>query len=249
MLRWIGILLRALVVLLIALVAAVTAMRLAIHGREVRVPNLVGLDPQKAEQLAIANGLILSIGDKFYSADVPEGKIISQAPEPNAKVRRGWNVRVAQSLGPQRVAVPNVVGESMRAAEINLTRRGLEIGSTAELHLDAATEDVILAQDPSPDAARMASPKVNLLVADAPEPASYVMPSFTGHTAAEAAFTLEKAGLQKPVLARAVQPADAGTPPAKPVPQDAMMNMTIAHQSPEPGKRVTPDSVIRFEVR
>ena len=104
----------ALVMLTVAMVSALTAMRLAIHGREVAVPKLIGLSQSAAETTANTSGLILDIENKFYSNDVPEGKILSQLPVPGSRVRRGWRVRAAQSLGPQRTEIPNVVGQSAR---------------------------------------------------------------------------------------------------------------------------------------
>ena len=48
---------------------------------------------------------LLEVERQYYSPQIPEGRIMSQLPLPGAKVRRGWQVRVAQSLGPQRVAL------------------------------------------------------------------------------------------------------------------------------------------------
>ena len=70
--------------------------------------------------MADAGGFQMDIERQYYSATVPEGKILSQLPPPGTQVRRGWQIRVAQSLGPQRVEIPNVLGESQRAAEINI---------------------------------------------------------------------------------------------------------------------------------
>src|SRR5436305_7687914 len=106
---------RSLILLLIALFSALAAMRFAIHGREVRVPNLKGLTVLQAQEMANQTGLIVTVDDKFYSSYVPEGKIINQAPAANSKVRRGWRVRVAESLGEQRVVVPDLVGQTERA--------------------------------------------------------------------------------------------------------------------------------------
>src|SRR3954465_12692434 len=116
----------ALVLLLVAAISGLTAMRFAIHGREATVPKLVGLTPADARRDAAGNGLLLTIENRFYSAEIPEGRILSQVPPAGERVRRGWQVRVAESLGPQRHVIPNVVGESQRVAEINLRRRGLD---------------------------------------------------------------------------------------------------------------------------
>ena len=53
--------LTALVLVVVALVSAVTTMRFAIHGQEVQVPALVGLSPSEAERTAAGLGLQIEI--------------------------------------------------------------------------------------------------------------------------------------------------------------------------------------------
>jgi len=47
-------LLLALVLMTVALISALTAMRLAIHGREVAIPKVVGMSPAEAERAGAA---------------------------------------------------------------------------------------------------------------------------------------------------------------------------------------------------
>ena len=51
----------ALVLLVVALVSALTAMRFAIHGREVAVPDLVGKTPAEARRIADSGGFQMDI--------------------------------------------------------------------------------------------------------------------------------------------------------------------------------------------
>src|SRR6202789_3740440 len=125
----------ALVLVVVALVSALTAMRFAIHGQEVQVPAIVGLSPAEAERSVAGLGLQIDIERQYYSPRIPEGRIMTQLPLPGTKVRRGWQLRVAQSLGPLRVVIPDVSGQSEHAAELNLRRRGLELVSTAEVQI------------------------------------------------------------------------------------------------------------------
>ena len=102
----------ALVLVIVAMISGLTAMRLAIHGQEVTVPAIVGLAPADAERAVTAQGLQMTIERQYYSAQIPEGRVMSQLPVPGTKVRRGWQVRVAQSLGRTRVTIPDVTGVS-----------------------------------------------------------------------------------------------------------------------------------------
>src|ERR1700679_2840056 len=169
-------LLLALVLMTVALISALTAMKLAIHGREVAIPELVGLSPLDAERAVAALGLQVVIERQFYSPDIAEGKIMTQMPPPGTKVRRGWSVRVAQSLGRQRVAIPDVTGGSERVAELNVLRRGLSLGSVAHISLPDEPPDHVISQNPPPNASGVSAPKISLLVSDGAEPSAFVMP-------------------------------------------------------------------------
>ncbi len=116
-LRWLSI---ALVLLLVFLAAALFAMRFAIHGREVRVPRLTNLTPAEAERAANADGLITFIDSRYYSNEVPKGRIVFQMPPANASVRRGWKIQLAESLGPQHAAVPNLDAKDFSSPRIGL---------------------------------------------------------------------------------------------------------------------------------
>jgi beta-lactam-binding protein with PASTA domain len=213
-----------LVLLLVFAFSALSAMRFAIHGRETVVPKLTGLTTAEAERLAQANGLLLQVENRFYS-DVAAGRIVSQLPAEGARVRRGWPVRVAESLGAQRRTIPNVVGASRRAAEINLRRRGLDIAAEATVALPGAEPESVVAQSPAPEV-EASSPSVQLLVATAGD-AQFVMPDFSGRPLAEALRVLQQAG-----FGNVKASAAAGA---------------VAHQSPAAGQRVTPSSAVYLE--
>src|SRR5690242_1802736 len=170
----------ALVLVIVAIVSAVTAMRFAIHGQEIAVPTLVGLLPAEAEKAVAGAGLQMSIERQYYSPQVAEGRIMSQLPLPGTKVRPGWQIRVAQSLGPTRVAIPDVTGQSEHAADLNIRRRGLDVASMAEVPAPGIPADQVLAQSPPANASQVAAPKISLLTTAPPQPQAFVMPSFVG---------------------------------------------------------------------
>jgi eukaryotic-like serine/threonine-protein kinase len=252
MLRFIKLLTRSLFLLLIALFSALAAMRLAIHGREVRVPSVKGMSAFQAQQTANASGLIVSIQDKFYNAEVPVGSVISQSPAAGAHVRRGWRVRVAESLGPPRASVPDLTGQTTLAAMRNLRQRGLELGTVAGVPVQNAIPDEIVAQVPAPNAPDVTSPLVNVILAQPPSKPEYVMPNFVGRQLAEAKDKIAKAGLQIASLTEAPQipeEAGAGTPAAAPAPRLRVpISGKIAAQSPPPGSRVTAETPIKLQV-
>jgi len=245
----------ALVLVIVAMVSGLTAMRFAIHGQEVAVPPLVGLTPAEAERAVAGLGLQVSIERQYYSPQIPEGRIMSQLPLPGTKVRRGWQLRVAQSLGPTRVAIPDVTGESEHAAELNIRRRGLDVSSLAQVETDGIPADQVLAQSPRADATQVVAPKISLLVTSAPEKQTFVMPSFVGQALGSVSQTLQDSGFKlgsvtvaapenPPASDANAAPVQETPPPAQPTPSSV-----IVSQTPGAGQRVVLGSVVNFEVR
>lgn len=239
-----------LVLLIVALVSALTAMRLAIHGHEVVVPKLVGMTPVEAERAVVASGLRVDVERQYYSLTVPEGSIVSQIPLPGTKVRRGWQVRVAQSLGPQRIAIPDVTGQTTRAAEINIQRRGLDIGAMAIIRIPNASADQVLSQTPPPNASGVSAPRISLLITATADQPAYVMPNFVGQPLGSVTKILQDAGMQLGTVtvtsAGQTSPDQpSATPAVAPTPSPASL---IVAQNPAAGQKITAGSAVNFEV-
>ncbi len=242
--RFFRYLVRVLVLVVVFMASALTAMRFAIHGRQTAIPKLVGMAPLQAERLLADHGLVLERGDRFFSSDVPEGRIMSQAPPPGLTVRRGWRVRVAESMGPQRVVIPDLVGGSERAAEINIRRRGLELGSIASATIPGGPVDQIVAQSPPANAVNVSEPKISVLVAAPEERMSYVMPDLVGRSEDDAINAIVGAGLKVSNIASQPLPANenpATEPPAPP-------SRTVVRTIPTAGQRVYEGQGIGLEV-
>ncbi len=221
--RFFNVVLTAMAMLVIFLLSAFIAMRLAIHGREVEVPNLAGLTLQEASSKAAHLGLSLRLENKFYSADVPSGHILGQFPAPGATVRSEWTIRVTESIGPQQVSIPDVTGQSERPASLTLRRSSLELGTVATI---AAPGDpgIVLAQTPPPDASGVDRPRVSLLMSQpaSATPQAFVMPQLTGLSLSAAFSRTNAAGLR-------ISSAEEPTQPAKPMTPSA--NAPAASQS------------------
>lgn len=245
----------SLVLLIVALISAVTAMRFAIHGREVAVPKLIGLTPVEAERALTASGLQVVIERQYYSADIPEGKIMMQVPDPGSKVRRGWQVRVAQSLGPQRVAIPDVRGDTSRAAQMTIQRRGLDLASTAAVPITGVAPDQVVGQSPPPNASGVSAPRISLLVATSPDAPAFVMPNFVGQPLGDATRNLQAAGMKlgtvrntTPDQSQPATPTDATAAKPQPPASTPAPDSLILSQTPPAGQKIAAGSAVSFEV-
>jgi len=238
-----------LLLVVVALVAALVTMHFAIHGAEVQVPALKGMTVADARSETAGLGLNLDVDNRYYSADVAAGHILSQSPVPGTVVRREWRVRVAESLGPQSVDVPDTVGTDERVASLELRRAGMEVGEIARLPYARAAAGTVLAQDPPAHSQGIDQPSVSLLVAAPDDEASdgYAMPDLTGLPLGSAQAMLAKVGLKSAppsFVYVPIAPLGNGIAapklPAKPG--------TILSQSPAAGSRVDQDTRVTLTV-
>jgi len=235
---------RLMVLLIVFMASALTAMRFAIHGRQSTIPKVVGMTPLQAERALSDRGLAMEHGDRFFSSDVPPGRIMSQAPAPGDQVRRGWRVKVAESMGPQRVVIPDLIGGSERASEINIRRRGLELGAVATATIPNAPTDQIVAQSPPANATNVSAPKISILLAAPEERNSFVMPDLAGRSEDDAVNAIVNAGLKVGRIA-SQQPPAAGSDADNAVPSGTRM---VVKTYPGAGQRVWEGQAISLEV-
>ncbi|HEY8996291.1 MAG TPA: PASTA domain-containing protein [Edaphobacter sp.] len=260
--RFFNLVLGGLAMIVVAMISAFLAMRLAIHGREVKVPDLAHMTISEASRKASSMGLRLQLENKFYSPNVPAGQVLAQFPAPGTVVRRQWPVRVTQSLGTQQVSVPDLSGQGERSVSINLKRLDLELGTVAHL-ASAGPENVVIAQTPLPNAQGIDRPRVSILLSEAAEGGeadSFVMPSLVGQTVSGAFARTAAAGLRivsaedVTPSASPVTPAPAATAvPAVPHPAVAMPVVTptpgiVAAQSPLAGHKVMKGDQVRLSI-
>jgi len=243
-----------LVVLMLAMLAmlsAITTMHFAIHGAEVKVPSFKGLTVAEAMEKAAAAGLNSTVDNHFYSVEVPAGRVVSQSPAAGTVVRREWRVRLTESLGPQRVAIPNLTGMDQRLATIQVRRAGLEVGTVAEMPDAYAPTGTVIAQNPASGAAGVERPVVSLLTAAQPLDVSggVVMPDFTGQPFSAVSVAITRAGLKVGQVKTAPTTVpDVASPGSGQAPQPPVPIGTVLSQNPPPGHRVDATMPIEFTV-
>src|SRR6185369_8782457 len=180
-----------------AFLSAITAMRIAIHGREVTMPNLVGKNVSEANGLLRSRGLVLRVADRVYS-DSPINLVVRQTPGAGLLMKESQQVHVVLSLGQRQLQIPLLEGNSLRASRIELLRAGLQVGEVSAVTMPSKPADEVVIQTPRPGAGA-ATPRVDVLVSQGAREASYVMPHFVGMTETDAQHRLDAAGLRRKV--------------------------------------------------
>jgi serine/threonine-protein kinase len=172
-----------------AFLSAITAMRIAIHGRETTMPNLVGRNVAEASQALRSKGLLLRVADRVYS-DLPINEVVRQTPPPGMLMKVSQQAHVVLSLGQKQLEIPSLEGGTLRVSRIELLREGLQVGEVSTVNLPEDPPDKVLLQNPKPGRLA-ATPKVDVLISAGPREASYVMPYVVGLTELEALKRLD----------------------------------------------------------
>jgi beta-lactam-binding protein with PASTA domain len=180
-----------------AFLSAITAMRIAIHGRETTMPNLVGKDVAEASKALRSKGLILRVADRVYS-DVPINQVVRQTPPPGMLMKVAQQAHVVLSLGQRQLEIPQLEGNTLRVSRIELLRGGLQVGEVSTINLPDRPADTVMIQNPK-QGHGAATPKVDVLVSGGAKEAAYVMPYFIGLNEVEVQRRLDQASLHRKV--------------------------------------------------
>ena len=213
--------------------SALFTMRVVLASRDVAVPALTGRTLREAEYLVAPRGLALRIEGRRHDPGVPAERVVAQEPPPGATLKAHRAVRLWLSLGPKRVSVPRVEGESIRTARAALEQAGVPLARAIEVR-DQAPEGTVLVQRPPPGEADLESDGASLLVSRGPRDVSYVMPDLIGRDARAVLDALERAGLKVADVRYRSYP---GVAPG-----------IVLRQSPPAGQRVSSRAALSLDV-
>ena len=180
-----------------AFLSAITAMRIAIHGREVTMPNLVGKNVTEANSLLQSRGLVLRVADRVYN-ELPINAVVRQSPPPGMLMKVSQQAHVVLSLGQRQLQIPLLEGNSLRASRITLLRANLQVGEVSDITSADVPADTVMLQTPRPGAGA-STPRVDFLVSGGPRETAYVMPHLVGLNEADAQRRLDVSGLRRKV--------------------------------------------------
>lgn len=214
-----------------AFLSAITAMRIAIHGREVNMPNLVGKTVSEASTLLRSHGLILHVADRIYS-DLPINVVVRQAPPPGMLMKVSQQANVILSLGQRQLQIPLLEGNSLRASRIELLRSGLQVGEVSGIAMPDDPADTVILQTPLPGAGA-ASPRVDVLVSNGPREPAFVMPHLVGLKDTDAQQRLDAGGIHCKVNLLSAPQWPHGA---------------VIDQTPLAGLRITPSTTVELTV-
>ncbi len=206
--------------------------RVVLLGNEVVIPPVAGLEMAEAEGRLTGMGLRPASAAGRHHPAVPGGRVLEVSPPVGMSVKAGRRIHLTPSLGGLDRKVPDVVGLSLRMAEISLSASGLRVRELREAATNLVPPGQVLALSPQAGTDAPATSDVALLVSRLRTPTPFAMPDLRGRDGAEAAAWLRGNGF------RVDQQTSDGSG----------RSGSVLEQRPSPGEPVWPGSEISLTV-
>jgi len=197
----------------------------------IAVPELVGR-PQ-AEAAARLDALGLHVGQVQHQSDpsIPADAVVACTPRPGTRVEPGSAVDLVVSTGPERVAVPPVVGAPEATARDLLKQRNLVVGEITRPTSETVAKGVVIASLPAPGEFVVPGSRVDLQISSGPAPVP--VPNVVGKTLAEATASISEK----------LTVGQTTTAPSAQYPEGSVIS-----SNPPAGKEVAPGSPVDLVV-
>ncbi len=223
---------------ILSLVAAVSinwAMKGAIHyKKDIAVPDLVGKSLTEALEILSSSNLGLKKEGAEFNEAVPQGTILRQQPPSGLTVREGKIIQVMVSQGGQTITIPNLVGQSLRAAEISLRTNFLSLGEINSRPSLKFQKDTIVEQQPEAGAKTTKNSLVHITLSNGPPSnGTILMPDFIGKKWEDVQIWEEKLSIE----------TERNQDPSSSMGRD-----TIVNQEPIPDTQLSSDAKVKFTV-
>lgn len=216
-----------LIVLLVLMLTAIAALAgwYLTEGRFTATPALTALPQTEAATVAQQEGLQIDFVDRF-SETVAPGMVIDTDPVAGTKVPDGGSITAVVSKGPERYAMPKVVGLTQASAAAAIKEASLTLGTVSQSFSAKVAKGVVLSASYAPGAQLKSGSTVELTVSKGPQPIKIT--DYTGTSGAAAEKALRAAGFK-------VKITSANS--------DTVAKGTVISQSPDKGTGFKGDTV------
>ncbi|MDR3071824.1 MAG: PASTA domain-containing protein [Endomicrobium sp.] len=163
-------------------------MTALIHSKkEIKTPDIVGKSLYDALEELSSKGFGLKKEGEEINEGIPAGIILRQNPPAGMIVRVGKIIKITISQGGKIVYVPDLVGQTIRSADIALRYSTLVMGEVLKKFSIVMEKGVIISQDIAAGTKVDKDSVVNVVVSDGfPPEGMILMPDFINKNVEEA---------------------------------------------------------------
>ena len=161
-------------------------------GSRIVVPSTIGGTYDEAISALNPLGLTNVVVEKRFDEDIPSGKIIQSRPPGGGRVDAGGSIILIISKGPERFTAPTLVGLTPKAAQLEITKTPLRVGTTTLIYSTKIPKGFIVTSNPKPGMALKRDTPINLVVSKGVE--TIPLTSYLGKSGEAALNELTDAG-------------------------------------------------------
>jgi beta-lactam-binding protein with PASTA domain len=196
---WVNILVALVGIFILLLLFALSLNALTHHGESLTVPSVTGKKLPDVQSELDAKGFEIVIQDSVYYDSLPPLTIIKQVPEADAVVKVNRTIYITiNRVVPPDIDMPNLVGYSLRNAEMTLRNLGLRLGDTTsrpDFAKNSVLEQSFNGSPIAPGTKIRVGSTISLVVGSGVGNEDMLVPTLVGLTYAEARILAEAQGL------------------------------------------------------
>jgi eukaryotic-like serine/threonine-protein kinase len=209
---WFNILVALLIVILLFIIFMLSLNWITKHGVYKKVPSVTGKNINDVVKQLDEAGFELVLQDSVYYDSLPRGIVIKQVPEADqvVKVNRTVYVIINRFVAPD-ISMPNLVGFSLRNAELSLKNLGLKIGDTTykpDFAKGSILEMSLNGKELKPGDKIKVGSVIDLVIAGGQGEETMSVPKLVGMSYAEAKILAEANGLSIIPIANGITDID-----------------------------------------
>ena len=161
----------------------------------VKVPDVVGLTEDEAQDLLNEKGLGMRVVSREESDKYDEGTVCEQDVEAGEKVAKNTQIKVVVSSGlvGEEIEVPDVTDEEEDAAQKELTKAGFTKVTSSYEYSDTVDEGCVISTTPAAKSKATADTEIKMIVSKGAQ--KIEVPAVTGKKDADAQAAIKSAGL------------------------------------------------------
>ena len=160
----------------------------------ITVPDLTHIHIDKAITKIIKRGFRYEITDRRSSIDVPSDFILNQRPKPGTIVKPNRKLFLTVNVARiSVVSVPNIIGLSLRSAQLQIENKGLVLGSRS--YESARFRNTITRQSIAPGTPAKKGTRINVVLSDGLGKKKIKIPDIIGLNLSQALEQLFNVGL------------------------------------------------------
>jgi len=166
------------------------------HNTGQYLMDVQGKTLEEAISMIEAEDFRAIVSDTMYTNKVAEGIVVDQYPKPNMKVKTGRTVRLKISTSEKLVSIPNLIGQSLRSAELILQQAGLLVDTVYSEYNPEYPKGTIAWQYPKANDTMKKGFGIQVTVSKGLPPDFYQVPNVIGLSLNQAKEYLAKARLK-----------------------------------------------------